>query len=428
MYRLAVVLLALFSLSGCVTSAAIKPVEDKEVQNLTGGENAKPIQFSKIVVKLKRGEKVGALQAGLLCIPNSSLNWKGGKLSIDSDEFTDAFKEELEKASFKTVGDTSALFEDSSTWKSEILVAGLVKELKANICYPMAGFGNFTSSKGEAYLTVDWQVYSKLDRSVVHSVVTEGASKISDASDGGDALVVLNAFAQATRNLLADEKFRSIVSRGGETIKDTVVKSGENIVLSTSPLKKLGSNPADWTNAVATVFAGKGHGSGFLISDNLVMTNHHVVGDSDSVNVKFGNGLELIGKVIASNSGRDVAIVKLSAVLPNHFALNVNMPKVGSEVFAVGTPLDASLSSTVSKGIVSGIREESSKKFIQSDVNVLPGNSGGPLLDKNGTVIGMTVSGLFINNAPQGINYFIPMADAIASINAVYSSKVVENE
>jgi serine protease Do len=92
--------------------------------------------------------------------------------------------------------------------------------------------------------------------------------------------------------------------------------------------------------------------------------------------VKFGNGLELIGKVIASNSGRDVAIVKLSAILPNHFALNVNMPKVGSEVFAVGTPLDSSLSSTVSKGIVSAIREESSKKFIQSDVNVLPGNSG----------------------------------------------------
>ncbi|MDG1074034.1 MAG: trypsin-like peptidase domain-containing protein [Methylophilaceae bacterium] len=412
----------LFMLNACVAPATIKPVEDKEVKDLVNGENAKPIQFSKIVVKLKRGEKVGAIQAGLFCVGQGTLTWKGGKLSIDSDEFTDAFKEELEKASFKTVGDTSALFEDSSTWKSEILVAGLVKDLKANICYPMAGFGNFSSSKGAAYLKVDWQIYSKLDRSVVHSVVTEGASDVSTATDGGGDAIVLNAFAQATRNLLADEKFRSIVSRGGETIKDTVVKSGENIVLSNSPLKKLNSNPSEWSNAVATVFAGRGHGSGFLISDNLVMTNHHVVGESKSVNVKFGNGLELIGTVIASNSARDVAIVKLSAVLPKHFKLNVNMPQVGSDVFAIGTPLDPTLFSTVSKGIVSGIRDESNKKFIQSDVNVLPGNSGGPLLDKNGTVVGITVSGLVVNNAPQGINYFIPIGEALASLNAVYSN------
>ena len=170
-----------------------------------------------MVVKLKRGEHVGALQVGLLCVPQGDLNWKGGRINIDSDEFTEAFKDELEKHSFKTVGDTNASFEDPSTWKSEILVAGLVKELKANICYPMAGFGNFSSSKGEAFLKVDWQIYSKLDRSVVHSVSTEGAYQGDSATvAGGDTIAVLNAFSQATRNLLADVKFREIVSKGGK--------------------------------------------------------------------------------------------------------------------------------------------------------------------------------------------------------------------
>ena len=392
-------------LTGCGTPAIIKKVEDRPVQDLKASESAKPIQFTKIVLKLKRGEHIGAWKAGILCIPNGELNWKGGKLNIDSDEFTDAFKEELEKYAFKTVGDTNALFEDASTWKSEILVAGLVKELKANICYPMAGYGNFNSSKGEAYLKVDWQIYSKLDRSVVHTVATEGSASSSDSVGGGDSLVVLNAFSQATRNLLADEKFRQIVSRGGETIKETSYKSGETIVISNDSRKSLGSSPEAWPQAVVTVFAGNGHGSGFVISDDLILTNHHVVGESNSVTVKFNNGLQIIGKVVASNSGRDVALVRVNATLPTYFKVMRTKPAVGTEVYALGSPLDEKLHSTLTRGIVSGIREENNKTFIQSDVNIRPGNSGGPLVDKRGNVVGIAVSGLVINNVSQGINF-----------------------
>ncbi|MCB4811048.1 S1C family serine protease [Methylovorus menthalis] len=409
-------------LAGCVPPATIKPVSDQLVESLPANTNIKPIQFSKIVVKMKRGEKIGALQMGLLCVGQGSLDWKGGKLSIDSDEFTEAFKDELEKASFKTVGDSNALFEDPSTWKSEILVAGLVKDLKANICYPNAGFGDFNSAKGEAYLKVDWQIYSKLDRAVVHSVITEGAAKSTTAVGGGDINIVLNAFAQATRNLLADDKFRSIVMRGGQTINDTVTVSGEQVVISNNKAKRIGNNPSEWSSAVATVFAGNGHGSGFLISDNLILTNQHVVGDAKAVNVKFGNGLELVGNVIATNSARDVALVKLNAVLPKFFNISKTLPDIGAEVYAIGTPLDQSLSSTISKGIVSNIRDIDSKNFIQSDVNIRPGNSGGPLLDKNGNVIGIAVSGVVINQVSQGINFFIPINDALKVLNAIYAS------
>lgn len=407
-------------LAGCVSPAVIKQVEDKQLDNLPNGQNTKPIQFSKIVVKLKRGEKIGALQAGLLCVGQGVLNWKGGKLSIDSDEFTEAFKEELEKASFKTVGDSNALFEDTSSWKAEILVAGLVKDLKANICYPNAGFGDMNNSKGEAYLKVDWQIYSRLDRSVVHSVTTEGTSKVSSSVSGGDITVVLNAFTQAVRNLLADEKFRLIVSKGGDRVKETMSYSAENIIIQTEKRKLLGNNSSDWQNSVATVFAGNGHGSGFLISDNILITNHHVIGESKTVNVKFGNGIELLGNVIAYNSGTDVAAVKLNAVMPKYFKLDKNLPQIGTDVYAVGTPLDASLNSTVSKGIVSSIRQDQTKTLIQSDVNIQRGNSGGPLINKNGDVIGLAVSGLLINDASQGLNFFIPIADAISALKINY--------
>lgn len=404
---------------GCGTPAVINKVEDKPVENLKASESSKPIQFKKIVVKLKRGEHIGAIQGGLLCVPQGDLNWKGGRLSLDSDEFTDAFKEELEKFDFKTVGDTNALFEDPSTWKSEILVAGLIKDLRANICYPMAGFGNFSSSKGEAFLKVDWQIYSKLDRAVVHSVITEGSAKVDDAIAGGDSVAVLNAFAQATRNLLADNKFREVVSKGGETIKETSYKSGDSVLISTNSSKPVGNKPEDWPEAVVTVIAGSGHGSGFVISDNFILTNHHVVGEANSVVVKFNNGLQLVGKVIASNSGRDVAIVKVDATLPKYFRMQRKAPSVGSDVYAVGSPLLEKLSSTVTRGIISAYREEQNKTLIQSDVNIQPGNSGGPLVDKDGAVVGIAVSGLALNNNFQGINFFIPIDDALKTLGAI---------
>ena len=83
------------SLAACGTSAVIKKVEDRPVESLRANENSKPIQFKKIVVKLKRGEHVGAIQTGLLCVPQGDLNWKGGRISIDSEEFTEVFKDEL---------------------------------------------------------------------------------------------------------------------------------------------------------------------------------------------------------------------------------------------------------------------------------------------------------------------------------------------
>lgn len=176
-------------------------------------------------------------------------------------------------------------------------------------------------------------------------------------------------------------------------------------------------DPKKWSSAVVTVFAGGGHGSGFVISDDLILTNNHVVGASNSVNIQLDSDIEVIGKVIASNSSRDVALVKLDVSLPTHFKLRQELPNIGEEVYALGSPLDESLKSSLSKGIVSAFREENKLNYIQSDVNVVSGNSGGPLIDKNGNVVGITVSGIYLNKAPQGVNFFIPIDEAIKVLN-----------
>lgn len=409
-------------LAGCGTSAVIKDVQDKPINqlDLKAAAKSKPIQLSKVVVRLKRGEHVGAVQGGLLCVPQADLTWKGGRLKLDSDELTDAFKDELEKYSFKTVGDTSALFEDPSSWKSEILVAGLVKELKSNVCFPLAGFGNFSSSKGESFVKVEWQIYSKLDRAVVHTVTTEGAFKATESQEGGVDPIIINAFTQAARNLLADEKFRSIVVRGGESVKETTFKTTDGIVVNSGKSKAFNQRVDEWKDGVVTVIAGNGHGSGFAIGENILLTNHHVVGESNKVVVKLGSGFEVGGEVIAYNSGYDVAAVKIAASLPRHFKLERALPSIGSDVYSLGSPLSEDLSATLSRGVVSNIRKEGQKTFIQSDVNVLSGNSGGPLINSAGEVVGVTVSGVQINKASQGINFFIPIKDALDSMSIKY--------
>ena len=83
----------------------------------------------------------------------------------------------------------------------------------------------------------------------------------------------------------------------------------------------------------------------------------------------------------------------------------------------VGTPLDQRFQGSVTKGVVSATRVYEGRAYIQSDAVVNGGNSGGPLLDEEGSVVGITVSGMEIGGAPVGINLFIPIDDALRALS-----------
>lgn len=137
----------------------VKHAEIRSAHEVPAGIDVKPIQFRKVVIKLRRGEVIGQNQVGLVCLPAGDIEWRGGRVNVDDDEFTEVFREELEKYNYPIVGDPDALFEDPSTWQAELLVAGLINAMQVKACYPMAGFGNFSDSKGAAYIRVNWQIY-----------------------------------------------------------------------------------------------------------------------------------------------------------------------------------------------------------------------------------------------------------------------------
>jgi serine protease Do len=147
--------------------------------------------------------------------------------------------------------------------------------------------------------------------------------------------------------------------------------------------------------AVVTIKNGKGHGSGFLVStDGLIITNAHVVADGPRiVTVLFPDGRQESADVIGfAKNGTDLAALRIFSTnkLPTLPLAAPNSAQVGQSIFVIGTPLDEAYQNTLSAGIISRLNPKDG--LIQHDANTNSGNSGGPVLNAQGQVVGVTVS------------------------------------
>lgn len=412
-------LLSAVSTIGC-SPTPTRQVESRITFDVPPGTRAAPLALQKVVVKLGRGQRWGSVSIGLLCVPSGDLTWQGGRISWSADELNDVFYQELTKAKFDVVGNPNALFEDAaSNARAEYVVAGLIKSLEANLCFPNSGMGDSETAKGSAFMRVEWQVYSRLRREVVYSTSTEGSANILNPSRSGAGDAIFNSFALATKNLLADRGFFDLVTRTSERPSaSSAAYTPLQIALRPLRNQSVIATMAETRAAVATVFAGDEFGSGFFIDERaLLITNYHVVGDAKFVKVRLATGRELLGEVIRKDKVRDVALVQTEPAILSTLAVREAEPAVGEEVFAIGSPLDKELSGTVSKGIVSSYRAIDGVTYLQSDVNVQPGNSGGPLVDANGNVVAIAVSGLVGKGGDlKGINFFIPATQVLQTL------------
>lgn len=189
-------------------------------------------------------------------------------------------------------------------------------------------------------------------------------------------------------------------SRSQENVADIVKRSSDAVVLIVI------SNSSGQETAL---------GSGFIVSaDGEIVTNNHVVKDAHSAVVKLANGAFFpVSGVLASNADKDLAVVKVDGKnLPFLTLGDLEKVQVGEHVVAMGSPLG--LEGTVSDGVVSAIRDDSGKKWIQTTAPASHGNSGGPLLDMNNNVVGVITWG--VNpELGQNLNFAVP-CDEVASI------------
>lgn len=159
----------------------------------------------------------------------------------------------------------------------------------------------------------------------------------------------------------------------------------------------------------------RGVGSGFIISqDGFVMTNAHVVADAETIYVTLPDKREFKAKLIGSDKRTDVALLKIEASgLPRLPLGDSNKIRAGEWVLAIGSPFG--LDNSVTAGIVSAKGRDTGDylPFIQTDVAVNPGNSGGPLINLRGEVIGINSQIYSRSGGYMGISFAIPIDEAL---------------
>jgi S1-C subfamily serine protease len=371
--------------------------------------SAATIQFAKMRSKLTIGEPFGKYARSSMfgCGQGTDLKATDTTERMFSLEAQHAFKREAETAGFQVFRQEVSAFDTAPSGDPDYRLGGTLQETNFNLCVS----GN--QEKGSIHVEVKWELFSVKQQRVVLTRTTKGDFSATELMDGQGVEFESKGFAAAMRSLFAMPEFQALMA--GQAPEAAPPAFAPLRLISAPQLSgDTQRNSAALLSAVVVIFTGQGSGSGFYLADGHVLTNRHVVGTSKYVKVKLSNGKELVGEVIRDDPARDVALLKTESVGFSPLRIKQSEPKVGSVVYAIGSPLGQELAGTLTKGVISGSRTTGGASYLQSDVAVNPGNSGGPLLDDTANVVGITAQKIA---GAEGLAFFIPIKDPMDKLN-----------
>lgn len=333
------------------------------------------------------------------------------KLSTElAEALTYAFTRNLREFGYSRNPGEESVFSEAPRKPVEIELGALIQDIRLVYCRKADG-----AVEGGLYFKARWELLVPAAQKVVYSPLVEGGvskqrypTTIELYRAGADVLV---------RNFLAEPGVFSWLAGEKPLPPPLPVVVKESALRLEAVTPPAGGTRGDATllrAAVLTIEAGGRSGSGFVVSrQGYVLTNQHVVGSNRFVKLRLASGRELVGEVLQQNARRDVALIKTESGL-DPLALRGGDLAPGETVYALGSPLGEKYSGSLTRGIVSAYRERDGQRFIQSDVTILSGSSGGPLLDEAGRVVGLTQSGIEAGRAR--INLFVPIADGLQAL------------
>lgn len=360
------------------------------------------MELSKWKATVLPNDVVGQVGSGLFCSEKRDLTYT--KKIDDWIHFAmgKAFIQETVRYGFSTPEESISVFDDKASQGADFRVGATLMALDYRTC-------GTPEQKGSVYAKMKWEVFSVRRQQVVYATVIENT--YATDKDLEEKEFDANLMRSIVDNLLADPALVAVIRSGGisaaapaAALPTLLVDPGQLI---TGGVDKSASKILA---AVATVESGVGSGSAFYISqDGYLITNQHVVADDKFVRVKLASGRSLVGEVVRIDKARDVALLRTDPITFEALALRTDGGTVGEAVYAVGSPFGQSLSGTITRGVLSARRVFEGVAYLQSDVALNPGNSGGPLLDASGRVIGIST----IGTRAQGINLFVPLDDVL---------------
>ncbi|HVJ16361.1 MAG TPA: S1C family serine protease [Polyangiaceae bacterium] len=341
------------------------------------------IGFSKLLFRINNEERIG----------------------VAKEQFAIFILETLRERGFNAVGAENLVFDQDKSTSAEFLLGGTVRELD---CLEQRRRVN-------CRIAIEWQLLDVRAGNVVYTALTRGLTLGADPNNAaglGKTLVVA-ALDSLTRrppflNVLGSSITPAQAAKHAEA--HFLRCATEDLALPDAAEKIL--------PATAFVEAGDGFGSGFLLNaDGLLLTAAHVVARGP-LKVRLRDGSTHPASVIRTAPQVDAALLKIEGVVAPAFpclALSTDVSSVGNEIYAIGAPARQDLAFSMTRGIVSGVREIEGQKFLQTDASVSPGNSGGPLVDRKGRAIGL-VSWKLAGTAIQGVAFGVPIDAALRGL------------
>jgi len=391
-----------------VTEVVPAVVPAKAAIDVSGKQITRTADFLAWRVNVDPIDIVGTYHTGIFCSnPQERHYWtKFGEWAKGA--VRDSFTKQQVSAGYPKHKSGESAFEEKVGSDADFKAGATLLDFKFNEC----GTGN--DVKGTVYIKMKWELFSVLRQKVVYTKVVESSFDNTNGSALGSDDFYRKLFDANVLNLLSDPGYVATFENGGGaagvTTEQPLIATKSSAPVKVDVMKSSSSLQA----AVVTIESGTQSGSGFFVGDDgYVLTNEHVVGGAKYVKLKTSNGKSLIGQVMRIDSIRDVALIKTESNGQPSLAIRKTAPAVGEEVFAIGSPFGDKLSGTLTQGVLSSRRTLEGVTFLQSDVAVTFGNSGGPLLDASGAVIGMTVMGI---GKTGGINFFIPIDEALEKL------------
>lgn len=261
-----------------------------------------------------------------------------------------------------------------------------------------------------ADITIDWELLDYYKQPIYSTTKTSKSGEYTTFSGQPFDDLIKKTITDATEvsllEFLNDSEVQKLLTDQSIAEKE---KSFSPISLPKS--NKSVNNITEALESSVTIKTPSGHGSGFIISpEGHILTTYFVVSkDTNDIKVILKDGSEVNGSIVRISRVNNIALIKIenSGLVPFNYDKSDEV-EIGSTVYAIGTPSSKSLSQSISKGIISGVREsEAGTKVIQTDVSINSGNNGGALIDENGVVIGIVSSKLIGQNV-EGVAFGLP--------------------
>lgn len=411
-----------------IMAASLDPATGLVPATPQPGLDGYAIELQRVQFDVPRGTVIGEVRKPPMIYCHGggwgTVTYGSSRFEVKPREWQDAFHRVMTGYGYRVAGAPDGLFEEREDNEAEYVFGANIVEMSVDgmvLCDFISAAT--TGMTGKSRIVVDWQLYDPMRRRVVYREKIEGNFTSDRVMPIDNVLMIKMAFADSVNKLAGKEAVRKVVAT--KPTRDALTPAGSSNTRMALARQSLSSQPIDTQidrirGATVMIEARGGHGSGFLVASNgLIVTNAHVVGGQKSVRVNLVSGRVVAGEVLRLDRERDVALVKIEGEGHPVLALRESPVRITEEVYAVGTPLLKQLGWTITRGVVSAMRPARPPRqpydLIQADVTIHGGNSGGPLLDRQGNVVAISVIGWAMDEGKRntGLNGFIPILDGL---------------